>query len=443
MKKQALLLLLWLPVYLVAGEITCPISRSIQSLRIQYLQDALSDSRRDPVRPYLTMPVEGVIDGSDPANTLLVSFDEMSHIEHQYAYSVQHLNADYTIDDLSSFDYVRGFTRMDITDYVTSLNTTRDYTHYSFAFPNEDMQLLISGNYLITIYDPAQGEEAPIAKVVFNVVEPHVGIYATVTPNTTEEIAGRYQQLNIDVDARDIRWFNPNEITLVVRQNDRIDNCVYAPYPSFVEANRLRWTNHKALIFEGGNEYRHFDTYSTYYGGYHVDRIRYDHQDYHAFLDIDPVLGTLNSSSSRCGMAYTQENDHNGMCVVNAERCSDIATEAEYMYVHWVLPVEEPIFDGSIYIGGDIFYNQLNAGLNRMLYDNEHRCYYFNGLVKQGGYDYQYWLKKKGEPSATLLLTEGSHWETENVYTVYVYFRSVNDRYDRLVGVAQVNSTAR
>ena len=113
------------------------------------------------------------------------------------------------------------------------------------------------------------------------------------------------------------------------------------------------------------------------------------------------------------------------------------------MYVHWTLPMAQPVLDGVIYIGGDVFHNQMVPSLNRMLYDNENHCYYFNALLKQGGYDYQYWLKRKGEPSATLLQTEGSHWQTENVYTIYVYFRSVSDRYDRLIGLTEVSSTSR
>jgi len=78
--------------------------------------------------------------------------------------------------------------------------------------------------------------------------------------------------------------------------------------------------------------------------------------------------------------------------------------------------------------------------LNRMLWDDEKGGYYMTALLKQGGYDYQYWLKKKNEPSATVMMTEGSYWETENVYTVYVYFRSASDRYDRLVGVVYSSS---
>jgi len=423
---------------------TRAVGQNIRSLRIETVEKREAreaGNRMDPTRVYLTLPGEGIIDGTDAGNTLSISFDEMSHDIKQYAYTVYHLGSNFQMDDLQSFEFVRGFTRDDITYYSTSLNTAVNYTHYAFSFPNDNMQILISGNYLIKIYDALEGEDHTVATVVFQVVEPIVNLSAKVTPNTIKEISGRYQQLDIDLSTDNIHVVSPEDIKLLVRQNERIDNQVYAPYPSYIEATKLRWKDHKALVFEGGNEYRHMDIWSTYFAGYNVDKIRYQDGDYHAILMPDKVMGTLSKDAGRCGVSYMHEYDHNGMFTINAERCNDIDTEAEYMYVHWTLPMENPIFDGSIYIGGDLFGNQMEGTLNRMLYDNEARCYYMNALMKQGGYDYQYWLKKKGEPSATLLETEGSHWETENVYTIYVFFRSVSDRYDRLVGIFYSSSS--
>jgi len=420
---------------------TQTIGNTIRSLRMRTMAQAQASERQDPTRVYLTLPSDGIIDGSDPSNTLEISFDELSHDMIPYSYTVYHLNADFTIDDLQSFEYVHGFTRADIYDYSTSLNTRVNYTHYSFAFPNDEMQLLVSGNYLIKIYETSEGEERTVATVVFQVVEPLVDIAAKVTPNTIKEISGRYQQLDIDVNTKSINMVQPENIHLLVRQNGRIDNQVFAPYPNYVEANRLRWKDNSKLVFEGGNEYRHLDIWSTYFAGYNVDRIRYDQQDYHAILNADQLWGTRNEHAGRCGLNYMHEFDHNGQFTINAERCSDIDTEAEYMYVHWTLPMESPIFDGTIYVGGDIFDNRMESTLNRMLYDNDAHCYYLSALLKQGGYDYQYWIKKKSEPSATLLETEGSHWETENKYQIYIYFRSVSDRYDRLVGIYYSSST--
>lgn len=408
----------------------------IRTLRVQY---ATADKVE---RPFLVL-TDGVVDGQDYANTLEISFDEMSHDVHHYTYTLLHLDHDGRESHLSSGEYVHGFTTQDITDYEHSLNTQRSYTHYRFQFPNDDMQLTASGNYALKIYEDGDTEKV-VAWVCFSVVEPIAGISATIRPNTDIELSGRYQQVDIEVNTSALTVNSPDEFKVVVRQNGRLDNQVVLTQPTYMERNRFRYQNQKALIFEGGNEYRHLDAYSVYFAGTGIEQVRYDNRDYHALLFADELRGTGavyagDVVTDKCGTPYMHEYDVDGQYRVNAERTDDSDTEAEYMWVHWTLPRQEPWFDGVIYVGGDLFLNQLGTA-NRMQYDNENRCYYLTALVKQGGYDYQYWFVPKGQ-NVTLQRTEGSHWQTENEYTVYVYYRPFGSRADRLVGVMVQKST--
>ena len=68
-----------------------------------------------------------------------------------------------------------------------------------------------------------------------------------------------------------------------------------------------------------------------------------------------------------------------------------------------------------------------------MQYNAENKCYYLYAYLKQGGYNYMYYVKGANE-KLSLLLLEGSHWQTDNEYTIDVYFRPFGARYDRLVG---------
>ena len=38
---------------------------------------------------------------------------------------------------------------------------------------------------------------------------------------------------------------------------------------------------------------------------------------------------------------------------------------------------------------------------------------------------------------------EGSHYETENDYTVLIYYRNPRERYDRIIGVQTINTLNR
>ena len=137
---------------------------------------------------------------------------------------------------------------------------------------------------------------------------------------------------------------------------------------------------------------------------------------------------------------YIHEFDSDGRFVVNAERTYDSDTEAEFMWVYWTLPMEQPFFDGALYVGGELFENEMNLK-NRMQYDNEAKCYWLTSLVKQGGYDYQYWFVPKNKTTTTQRV-DGSYWQTENEYAVYVWWRPFGARYDRLVGVQIIRSNA-
>ena len=101
------------------------------------------------------------------------------------------------------------------------------------------------------------------------------------------------------------------------------------------------------------------------------------------------------------------------------------------MWVHFYLPVAQPLMDSHVYVGGDIFNNQYTAQ-NLMQYDAEKRYYHLQAYLKQGGYNYMYYAA--GKNGATLLPLEGPHWQTRNEYTIDIYYRPFGSRYDRLVG---------
>ena len=360
----------------------------------------------------------------DPA-PLQISFDEMSHDVHFYTYSVEMLHS-----DLLSGEYLQGFTTRDIVDYEHSINTSREYTHYWFEFPNEDMKLTKSGEYRLTIYEDGNPDNK-IAEVDLSVVEPMVKIAASVRANTDIELNGRYQQVDVELGTEALNVRDPQEVRVVVRQNNRLDNAVELTRPTFMEQNRLKYINNRALIFEGGNEYHHFDAFSCFYAGVGIDRVVYELGDYHALLFPNEVTKG----------GYMHEFDSDGRFVVNAERTNDVDTEAEYMWVHWTLPVEKPWLDGAVYVGGDLFGNELSMK-NRMQYDADRQCYWLTALVKQGGYDFQYWFTGKGtQNKTTTLRTDGSYWQTENEYAVYVFWRPFGARYELLVGMQTKKST--
>jgi len=366
------------------------------------------------------------LNGSD---IMQVSFDEMSHEAHSFGYKIIHCNADWTPSSLNSNEYLSGFTTGNITDYQTSLNTTFLYTHYFFQFPNNDLSFKISGNYVVIIYEDNQVDK-PIAQACFSIVEPHVSISAVVRGNTDTELVGKSQQLDFDVLLNGYQVKDPvSEIKVVVRQNNRIDNQVTDIKPTYLSGSKLSYINNSALIFEGGNEYHRFDISSVYAAGEGVADVRFNSPHYDVILNNNKVQTSRN---------YSSDQDVNGKFIINLQNAQNDDTEADYMFVHFNLPTDKPFFDGQLYLGGEFNYNQLNNDV-RLNYDGKTESYVKTILLKQGGYNYQYWFVPKGESKGSAERVDGSYWQANNEYTIYVYQRPWGERYDKLIGVKVVN----
>ena len=70
------------------------------------------------------------------------------------------------------------------------------------------------------------------------------------------------------------------------------------------------------------------------------------------------------------------------------------------------------------------------------------RAYQKSLLLKQGYYSYSYVLRDKAAPDPMLDFneTEGDHWETENAYSVFIYYRPPGARHDHLIGFTTIHS---
>jgi len=358
-------------------------------------------------------------------NSLHISFDEMSHEAHSYSYKVMHCNADWTLSNLNSNEYLSGFTTGNITDFNLSTTTTFLYTHYQITLPNDNMGFKISGNYVLIIYEDNEVEK-PLAQACFSILEPRVGISATIRGNTDTELNERLQQLDFEVNLNGYSVRDAaSEFKVVIRQNNRLDNQVTNIKPTFLSNSTLSYINNKSLIFDGGYEYHRFDISSVYAAGEGVETIRYNKTRYEALLYPTKI---------QTSKTYMQEMDVNGKYVVNLQNAQDDNIEADYIVVNFNLAAKQPFFDGQIYLGGEFNFNLMND-VSRMKYDMEKSAYVQSVLLKQGGYNYQYWFLPKGEQKATAEKVEGSYWQTRNEYTIYVYHKAWGERYDKLVGV--------
>ena len=77
-----------------------------------------------------------------------------------------------------------------------------------------------------------------------------------------------------------------------------------------------------------------------------------------------------------------------------------------------------------------------------MIFDPTLGYYKKSLLLKQGYYSYNYILRDKetANPMNDFTETEGNHWETENNYSIMVYYRPPGARHDHIIGFGTINS---
>ena len=366
---------------------------------------------------WLSLPII-TLNSNDFVN---ISFDDLTHEYHRYCYKIEHCEADWqTSSALFESDYIDGFASGNtIDDVQQSTNTVQLYTHYNISFPNNKCRPKISGNYRVTIYDE-NDEKHIVCRAYFMIVEPSMGVHLNVTTNTDIDINGKHQQVEMAVDYGNNIVSNPQtQIKTVVMQNNRWDNAVVNARPQYIKANGLQWIHCKDFIFDGGNEYRKFETLDVTHTTMGLESINWDGHNYHAWIWTDEPRPS-----------YIYDKDANGAFLIRNSDNINNDVNSDYIITHFRL--KSPQIPYPIYING-FFTNDRFLPQYEMKWNEKNQQYEGELLLKQGYYSYQY-LMMKPEGKLKPVPSEGNFYQTENTYQALIYFKANGDRTDRLVG---------
>ena len=96
--------------------------------------------------------------------------------------------------------------------------------------------------------------------------------------------------------------------------------------------------------------------------------------------------------------------------------------------------------DTLVFTYRKVFNNwELNAE-NKMNYNEDKKQYEASILLKQGYYGYTYLFASNDFKTIDMTAIDGSFYQTENDYEIFVYFYDYKIGYDRCVGYKKINS---
>lgn len=360
---------------------------------------------------------------------ILLEFDLLEDVPADLRYRIVHCNKDWTPDLLEPSEYLYGFEEENLNNYESSFVTLQQYIHYREYVPGQSTSFAISGNYLLIVYMQDEPDSILLTRR-FYVSEELLDISMEMGKPMAQVGDYRHDQ---EVDVA----FAPKDgvslsstadyYTVMLRQNERPDMLRTLPFSGYMGQQMLyRWQNEN--VFPGGNVFRYFDLSNIRTPMYNVQEVDRYGEEWYAFLKPMEL---------RAHKPYVSQPTLNGEMKINVFDRNKKDLEADYVWVNFSLPMEQPYMDGSIHIVGALTDWKLDEG-SRMDYNAQYKAYTKRILLKQGYYSYQLLFLPAGENVANTDRTEGNFNVMQNNYTALIYYRLPHERYDRLIGVKRI-----
>ncbi|NVK53879.1 MAG: DUF5103 domain-containing protein [Flavobacteriaceae bacterium] len=356
-----------------------------------------------------------------PLGTIVeLSFDDLQANQQEYWYLIEHMTYDWKPSGIATNEYITGFNNYQITNYENAFNTLQDYTHYSVQIPNENTTITKTGNYKITVLD---AENNPVFSRRLTLYKNNTVVAVSVARSKNTQLNNQQQTVQFTVNYNTNQIRNPSQqIKTVVLQNNNWNTAIKNIQPQYFRNNQLVYKYIDETNFWSGNEYLNFDT----------KQIRNTSTQIAKVEKRDIYYSYLYPQDRRDNKTYTYSPDINGQFLIRTLDGNNSSTEADYTKVFFNL-TSEKLKNKKVYVYG-AFNNFKLTNENLMTYNLSTNTYQTTLLLKQGFYNYTF-ATSSDNNLVNLHELNGSFSETENEYTVLIYYRAFGEYYDQVIGV--------
>ena len=364
-------------------------------------------------------------------------FDDFDGDVKNLYYGLQLCNADWTPANIHTMDYIRGFMTNRITTYRNSSISETRYTHYQAIIPERSSVPTRSGNYILKVFRNNDTTDLFLTRRLL-VVDNRASVASFIRQpfKSRNFLSDQRVQVIVNTTNARINVVSPQDIKLVVLQNNVWTTAAYIDKPTIFRGNYFEYDD-DYLSFPAGSEWRRADIRSV--------RLLSDRM--YRMVD-DSIKGRIDMwvkpDVERKQMIYTYDRDLNGIYTIENLDGYNPYWQSDYVYVHftYIPPGNQPFAGRDVYLFGELtnYAPDKNA---LMEFNTERGVYEKSLLLKQGFYNYTYMkLDASGGMKNRFSLenVEGNFNNTENNYTILVYYRPFGGRADELIGFGQLNS---
>lgn len=356
-------------------------------------------------------------------------FDDLFGNEANYYYEIIHCDYNWIPSNIPKNEYLEGFDNQRIQNYTNSFNTLQIYSHYNLSFPNQfTQQLRLSGNYIIKILN--EDREAIFSRK-FILYENIAMVPLQIKRSRNVTNIESMHNLDFAIKSTSITFQNPiKNVKVSLIQNGIFNTEIKNIKPQYTIGNDLIYKYDAETQFWAGNEFMYFENKDIRIASNNIARVD---------SSTDIYNSLLHTNSARANSPYTLFEDINGNFVVKNTNATDNEIEADYAWVYFSLSAPLYRLDKGIYISG-MFNNYRLTPDYKMDYNEKKGIYEKAILIKQGFTNYKYVIADSKGTIDNENAIDGNFYQTENEYTVLVYYRENTGRYDRVIGKGTANS---
>jgi hypothetical protein len=358
------------------------------------------------------------------ADALTLEFDLMT--EAGRPLSVYFYHADRTWRrDLSPGEYLASFQHDDLLEYQVSTGTQVPYAHYTYRFPNGDIEFLISGNYVVRVTEQGSEEEVLLERAFFITEQS-----AALEFGTDRVLVGNYGYPSIQPIAR----FRPPaelagnvfDYNVCFVRNGRFDLARCSDRPSLANSPLMQFYLEPEVSFEPEEPPYFLD----------VSDLRASSQIESSDFSTSPFRVELEPDYARFGGSGVGPLLNGQSRISSVVRTGNADTEAEYVLTRFAyVPPEEERVGNEVLVTGS-FNGWRYDATNTLTWVAERGRYEGDILLKQGQYEYRYVGR---DPRLAQSLSTNMP-RAENQYTTLVYFDDASLNTDRLLAVREAVS---
>ncbi len=319
--------------------------------------------------------------------------------------------------DLTPAEYMASFQDDNLLTYTRSRGTVVDYTHYTYQFPNDDIQFRVSGNYILRVTEQGRLDDV-LFEQPFYVTE-SAGVMAVRVDNVP--ISG--QRSPSDVPSAQFTpppalRGTPFQYQTCFVRNGRLDTARCTDQPRLVQQPTLGFELYRNRVFRPTTADYFLDLSALRTGGAIENT---DRTTTPARVRLEPDYAQFPGRMALGDPLYGQ------VVVDGAVRSvGEPDVEADYARVQFsFVPPNELPLRGALQLGGTF------AGSTRMRWRPERGRYEGDILLKQGLYEYYY---ESDDPALQEALRR-SLPPARDRYTAFVYYTDRVLNTDRLLAV--------